>query len=58
MDGVLLLQGHNLLKGEVELCLQNLKYNVKRCVFHLILVCIPSSLILFLKNSKGGGVFT
>ena len=31
--------------------LQNLKYNVNRgCIFHLILVGIPSTLILSIKN--------
>ena len=35
--------------------LQNLKYNVKRaCIFHLILVGIPSSLILSVKNRGWG----
>ena len=38
--------------------LQNLKYNVKRgCIFHLILVGIPSILILPVKDrGVGGGV--
>ena len=37
--------------------LQNLKYNVKRaCIFHLILLGIPSSLILSVKSS-GFAVF-
>ena len=35
---------------------QNLKYNVKRgCIFHLILVGIPSILILSVKNRGAGG---
>ena len=33
--------------------LQNLKYNLKRtCIFHLILLGIPSSLILLVKSSE------
>ena len=37
--------------------LQNLKYNVKRaCIFHLILLGIPSSLIFSVKSS-GFAVF-
>ena len=37
--------------------LQNLKYNVKRgCIFHLMLVCFPSILILSVKNRGGGGL--
>ena len=36
--------------------LQNLKYNVNRgCIFHLILVGIPSTLILSIKNRGLGG---
>ena len=37
--------------------LQNLKYNVKRaCIFHLILLGIPSSLIFSVKSS-GSAVY-
>ena len=37
--------------------LQNLKYNVNReCIFHLILVGIPSTLILFIKNRGARGI--
>ena len=37
--------------------LQNLKYNVNRgCIFHLILVGIPSTFILFFKNRGIKGV--
>ena len=33
-----------------------LKYNVKReCIFYLILVGIPSTLIMSIKNKQGGG---
>ena len=39
---------------------QNLKYNIKQaCIFHLILVGIPSSLILSVTNRRWGEkVFT
>ena len=44
--------------GSCVLCLftevpsQNLKFNVfQACIFHLILVCIPCSLILSIRNS-------
>ena len=34
-----------------------MKYNIKRgCIFHLILVCIPSILILSVKDRGWGGV--
>ena len=37
-----------------KMYVQNLKYNIKRtCIFHLTLVCIPSFLIMSIKN---GGV--
>ena len=37
--------------------LENLKYNVKEaCIFHLILVGIPSSSILSIKKRGGGEV--
>ena len=39
-----------------EKYLQNVKYNVNRgCIFRLILVGIPSTLILSIKNREGGG---
>ena len=39
--------------------LQNLKDNLKRAyIFHLILVCFPSSLILSVKNREDSRVFT
>ena len=46
-----------ILQLLTEVPSQNLKYNVKQaCIFNLILVGIPSSLILSVKN-RGGGVF-
>ena len=38
-------------RNQVQVC-----YNVKRtCIFHLILICIPSILILSIKNRGWGG---
>ena len=36
--------------------LQNLKYNARACIFHLILVGIVSILILTVKNRGVGGL--
>ena len=42
-------------KNFIRSTLKNMKYNVNRaCIFYLILVGIPSSLILSIKNRGGG----
>ena len=48
----------NKRTGSCILCLQNLKCSVKQArIFHLILIGIPSSSILSIKNNGGGGFY-
>ena len=48
--------GNCILYLFTEVPSQNLKYNVKQaCIFNLIMVGIPSSLILYVMKRRGGG---